>query len=108
MVKNVTYDFMKNCEETLKNFGIVEIIEMKNKIDGRLRNFVKIRMANEDVKNKLLNERFIRIALFKIYIEDFAKPPTQCRKCKSFGHIEKNCKSVQKYGECTGNHSEDE
>jgi hypothetical protein len=56
----------------------------------------------------LLNERFIKIGLSKLYLEDFIKPPTQCRKYKSFGHIEKNCQSVKKCGKCTGNHVEDQ
>jgi hypothetical protein len=56
----------------------------------------------------LLNERFIKIGLSKLYLEDFIKPPTQCRKCKSFVHNEKYYQSVQKGGKCTGNHVEDQ
>ena len=55
MVKNVTYDFMKNSETTLKTFfGITEIIEMKNKSTGKTFNFVKVLVENE---------RFIKIGL---------------------------------------------
>ena len=89
-------------------FGITEIIEMKNKNSGKSCNFVKVLVENENTKKHLLNERFIRIALSKLYIEDFTKPPTQCRKCKAFGHIEKNCKSIQKCGKCSNNHLEGE
>ena len=88
MVKNVTYDFMKNSKTTLKTFfGFTEIIEMKNKSTGKTFNFVKVLVENEDRKKRLLNERFIKIGLSKLYLEDFTKPPTQCRKCKSFEHI---------------------
>jgi hypothetical protein len=81
---------------------------MKNKISGNSYNFVKALVINEEKKRELLSERFIRIGISKIYLEDFVKPPTQCRKCKAFGHIEKNCKSTQKCGKCNGNHGEDE
>jgi hypothetical protein len=100
---------MKNSETTLKTFfGINEIIEMKNKSTGIPFKFVKVLVESEDRKKQLLNERFIKIGLSKLYLEDFIKPPTQCRKCKSFGHNEKNCQSVQKCGKCTGNHVEDQ
>ena len=108
MIKNVSYDFIKNSEDALKGLGIIEIIAMRSKSNGRLLNFVKVLAENEDTKKKLLNERFIRIALSKLYLEDFTRPPTQCRKCKAFGHIEKNCKSNQKCGKCSRNHVEEE
>jgi hypothetical protein len=96
MIKNVTYDFIKDKDEELVRVGIIEVIEIKNKISGNSYNFVKALIINEETKRELLNERFIRIGISKIYLEDFVKPPTQCRKCKAIGHIEKNCKSTRK------------
>ncbi len=96
MIKNVTYDFIKDKDEELVRVGIIEVIEMKNKISGNSYNFVKALIINEETKRELLNERFIRIGISKIYLEDFVEPPTQCRKYKAIGHIEKNCKSTRK------------
>jgi hypothetical protein len=81
---------------------------MKNKTNGKSYNFVKALIVSEEKKRELLNERFIKIGISKIYSEDFVKQPTQCRKCKAFGHIEKNCKSSQKCGTYCENHGEDE
>jgi hypothetical protein len=92
----VTYDFIKDKEEELVRVGIKEVIEMKNKISGNSYNFVKALVINEEKKRELLSERFIRIGISKIYLEDFVEPPTQCRKYKAIGHIEKNCKSTRK------------
>jgi hypothetical protein len=108
MIKNVTYDFIKDKEEELVRVGIKEVLEMKNKTNGKSYNSVKALIIDEEKKQKLLNERFIRIGLSKIYLEDFVKPPTQCRKFKAFGHIEKTCKLNQKCGKCSGTHSEEE
>ena len=81
---------------------------MKNKFNGKSYNFVKALIENEQTKQHLLNERYIRIGLSKIYLEDFIKPPTQCRKCKGFGHIEKICKLNYRCGKCGDEHAEDD
>jgi hypothetical protein len=81
---------------------------MKNKNTGKSYNIVKALVETEEKKQQILNERFIRIGLSKIYVEDFIKPPTQCRKCKGFGHIEKLCKSNYRCGKCGDEHKEDD
>jgi hypothetical protein len=79
---------------------------MKNKLTGRSYNFVKALIDSETQKQYLINERFIRFNLSKLYIEDFIKPTIQCRKCKGLGHIEKTCNKEYKCGKCGENHME--
>ena len=40
-----------------------------------------------------------------MYLEDFIRPPLQCRKCKGFSHIEKFCKQKYKCAKCGEDHS---
>ena len=108
LIRNVTYEFLSDKMNELRAYGILDIYEMNNKATGRSYKFVKALIVNEESKQALLNERFIRIGLSKIYIEDFVKPPSQCRKCKAFGHIELFCKSKLMCGKCGDNHKDEE
>lgn len=107
ILKSVAYDFIKYKIDELKQIGIVEVIEMKSKTTNKSFNFVKALVENEEKKQALLNERFIRIGLSKIYLEEFIRPPVQCRQCKRFGHIEKFCKFKYKCAKCGEEHQED-
>jgi hypothetical protein len=97
---------MKYKAAELKAFGILDVIEMKNKTLNKSYNFVKVLIESDEKKQKLLNERFIRVGMSKMYLEDFIRPPVQCRKCKGFGHIEKFCKQKYKCAKCGSDHSE--
>jgi hypothetical protein len=107
IIKNVTYDYMKYKAAELKAFGILDVIEMKNKTSNKSYNFVKVLIESDEKKKKLLNERFIRVGMSKMYLKDFIRPPVQCRKCKGFGHIEKLCKEKYKCAKCGSDHSEE-
>ena len=107
ILKSVTFDFFKYKLEEFNSLGIVDVIEMKSKVTNKSYNFVKALIQNEEKKQALLNERFIRIGLSKIYLEDFIKPPVQCRNCKGFGHIEKFCKLKYKCAKCGEEHNEE-
>ena len=50
-------------------------------------------IASEESKQALLNERFIRIGLSKIYLEDFVKP-------HSDNHKDEECKEENKINNC--------
>jgi hypothetical protein len=77
---------------------------MKSKITNKSHKMVKIEFETEEIKRNLLNKRFIKMGIRKYFLEDFCKQPTQCRKCKGFGHVEIKCVSTLKCGKCGQNY----
>jgi hypothetical protein len=105
IIKNITFDYAEqNFDELNDNYGIVDIIEMKNKMSNKSFQFVKIEIENEVRKSKLLEQKFIKLGYSRFYLEEFSRPPIQCRKCKGYNHIEKFCKNELKCSKCSGNH----
>jgi hypothetical protein len=62
IIKNITFDYAEqNFDELNDNYGIVDIIEMKNKMSNKSFQFVKIEIENEVRKSKLLEQKFIKL-----------------------------------------------
>jgi hypothetical protein len=82
---------MANFDELRDEYNVVEVTEMKTRKTNALLNMTKCVLKDESIKSEMLRNKFIFVGLTKFYIDDFTRPPVQCNKCKSFGHIEKNC-----------------
>jgi hypothetical protein len=62
IIKNISFDYAEqNFNELNDNYGIVDIIEMKNKTSNKSFQFVKIEIENEVRKSKLLEQKFIKL-----------------------------------------------
>ena len=69
---------------------------------------VKVVFNTEEVRKLVLNSGFMLIGCFKFYVEEYCKPPIQCRTCKGFGHIAAKCVSSRKCGFCSEEHHEND
>jgi hypothetical protein len=56
---------------------------------------------------KLLLESGIKIGLHTFNVEPYVRTPVQCKKCKEFGHSEKNCENHYSCSYCSGKHTEE-
>jgi hypothetical protein len=105
VIKDMSIEYAEDKFDELNDkFGIIEIFEMKSKFTNKSHKMVKIELETDEIKRNLLAKRFIKMGIRKYYLEDFCKQPTQCRKCKGFGHVEIKCVSILKCGKCGQNH----
>jgi hypothetical protein len=108
MVKNINYEFAIENEQLLKDkYDVKEIIKVISKQDNdKSIKMVKLLFHNEGAKNNVLKIGSMLIGYFKFYVEEYSKPPIQCKKCKGFGHIGIKCVSKYKCGFCGDEHDE--
>ena len=101
IIKDIIFNDAKEYEDYLsKNYGIIELVEMKNKKTNKPLNFIKAIIENKEKKTSLLSLKFIQIGIFRHFLDDFKRPPPQCGRCKQIGHIEKGCTADPKCSSC--------
>jgi hypothetical protein len=104
MFKNITYEYAIENEQSLK-----EIVKFVSKQDvNKSVKMVKVVFNTEKVRKMVLNNGLMSIGCFKFYVEEYCKPPIQCRTCKGFGHIAAKCVSNRKCGFCSEEHDEND
>ena len=60
----------------------------------------------EEIKQALV-KLFIVLEYFAYYLEEVGAQPKQCRKCKKYGHFERECNEVIACAKCGGEHESD-
>jgi hypothetical protein len=110
MIKNITYEYAMENEQSLKEkYHVKEIVKFVSKQDvNKSIKMVKVVFNTEEVRKMVLNNGFMLIGCFKFYVEEYCKPPIQCRTCKGFGHIAAKCVSSHKCGFCSEEHDEND
>jgi hypothetical protein len=110
MIKNITYEYAMENEQSLKEkYDVKEIVKFVSKQDvNKSIKMVKAVFNTEEMRKMVLNSGFMLIGCFKFYVEEYCKPPIQCRTCKGFGHIAAKCESRRKCGFCTEEHDEND
>jgi hypothetical protein len=48
------------------------------------------------------------LGVLNFYVEEYGKPPIQCRKCKGLGQTADECTSSHKLGFCSEEHDEND
>lgn len=99
--KGLNEENLNNISDELKDAGIVSWEKI-----GKSK-FVKGFCKNEKDLFKFLNNGISLKFGHKVSVEPDLKPPTQCRKCLKFGHIERDCSDSLACKRCGGNHDQD-
>lgn len=107
ILRGASVDDLIEYRSDLEEQGVVNIHGIKNK-DGKIIKISKIDVESFEVYNQLLNKKYIKVGYFRFKIEEVAKPPLRCSKCKKFGHMRKDCNNPEVCGKCSSlDHSDD-
>jgi hypothetical protein len=106
VIKDITYNKLKEHENSLKERGIVSLIEIKSMKKDGITNCVKAICESEEKMIELF-ETGLKIGLCIHRVVAFKKPIRiiVCHKCSGFNHVASECKSKKvKCFKCSGEH----
>ena len=106
ILKGISADDLSSDSKFLDSTGIKNVIPItKDNIQLRL---CKIEVESQDIMDRYLNKGYVVINLFKYKVEQIAKPPPRCNKCKRFDHLTSNCNFTSTCGKCGSTDHSDE
>lgn len=96
IIIGMSIDIANEFNQDLLDQGIVECLPFKNEN----RKMVKAKCKDEETKNLLLTNHITIGFNQRFYTEPYIKLPTQCGKCKKFGHTSNQCNSSEVCSSC--------
>jgi hypothetical protein len=88
----------------LSRYGVTELVAFKSRSEGKEPKIVKILFSNFEERKQALVKRYIVLDYFTYYLEEVGAQPKQCRKCKKYGHFEKECNEEIACAKCGNAH----
>lgn len=90
IIKNITYDLASKHMDKLKEHGIIELINLKQKNSENNPKVVKAICDSVTTRDLLLAKK-ITIGFQTLHTEPCIRTPLQCKSCHFFGHKSETC-----------------